>query len=201
MAAIGGAAFFLYSYMLTLQLHEFTVSNLTTLLMAVLVGACLGFLPHNFHPSSVIMGDTGAMLLGTVMAAGALVVTSSLELYEESFRFMNVLTYMPVLLPLAVMVLPMLDLVMAVARRTARGIALLPRSGPPPSQASGRWVLASPSSAAPVYVGGDRGLRGVSFNFIPWQWVVLSAGGGLTAAAVLTFTPRFRRLIRRKGAP
>ena len=71
--AVAGSAFFIYSYLLTLSINEFDASNLVTLLMAVLVGSCLGFLPHNFHPSKILMGDTGAMLLGLVMAAAAVV--------------------------------------------------------------------------------------------------------------------------------
>ncbi|GAB3845470.1 MraY family glycosyltransferase [Nesterenkonia populi] len=201
-AGIGGAAFFLYSYMLTLQLHEFTASNLTTLLMAVLVGSCLGFLPHNFHPSSVIMGDTGAMLLGTVMAAGALVVTASIELYEDSFRFMNVPAYMPMLLPLAVMILPMLDLVLAVIRRAARGASPF---SPDRGHLHHKLLDAGyshPQAVLLLYLwAAIVAFGGVSFNFFPWRWVVLGMGTALVAAAVLTFIPHFRSLMRMRGAP
>ena len=69
MIAIGGTAFFVYSYLLTKSASPTDVSNLATLVIAVLVGACLGFLPHNFHPARIFMGDSGSMLIGLLIAA------------------------------------------------------------------------------------------------------------------------------------
>ena len=40
-----------------------------SLLTAVLAGACLGFLPHNFYPARIFMGDSGSMLIGLTLAA------------------------------------------------------------------------------------------------------------------------------------
>ena len=37
----------------------------------VLAGACLGFLPHNFHPAKIFMGDSGSMLIGLMLAAAS----------------------------------------------------------------------------------------------------------------------------------
>ena len=64
---IGAAAFFLYYYTLTkrLGLDEQTDPALAS---AILAGVCLGFLPHNFHPARIFMGDTGSMLLGLLLA-------------------------------------------------------------------------------------------------------------------------------------
>ena len=64
---IGAAAFFLYYYTLTkkLGLDEQTGPALAS---AVLAGACIGFLPHNFYPARIFMGDTGSMLLGLLLA-------------------------------------------------------------------------------------------------------------------------------------
>ena len=39
------------------------------LIAFVLAGACLGFLPHNFHPARIFMGDSGSMLIGLMLAA------------------------------------------------------------------------------------------------------------------------------------
>ncbi|MDP4134169.1 MAG: MraY family glycosyltransferase [Bacillota bacterium] len=44
---------------------DFTIALLT----AALVGACFGFLPYNFNPASIFMGDTGSTFLGFVMAS------------------------------------------------------------------------------------------------------------------------------------
>lgn len=66
--AIGGTAFFLYTYSLTQQASPTDFSSLATMVTAILVGVCLGFLPHNFHPSHIFMGDSGSMVLGLVFA-------------------------------------------------------------------------------------------------------------------------------------
>lgn len=118
-AVIGGSAFFIYSYILTRTINAYDYSNLATLLTALLIGACLGFLPFNFHPARIFMGEVGAQLIGLLMATAAVAVTADLGALE-GFRFRNVPAYMPILLPLAVMLLPLLDLFMAVLRRTAR---------------------------------------------------------------------------------
>jgi len=119
-AVIGGSAFFIYSYLLTRTINQFDYSNLATLLMAVLVGSCLGFLPHNLNPARIFMGEVGAMVIGLLMATAAIAVTADLGALA-GFRFRNVPAYMPVLLPIAVMALPLADLALAVVRRTARG--------------------------------------------------------------------------------
>lgn len=118
-AVIGGSAFFLYSYVLTRTINAYDYSNLSTLLTALLIGACIGFLPFNFHPAKIFMGEVGAQIIGLLMATAAVAVTADLGALE-GFRFRNVPAYMPILLPLAVMLLPLLDLIMAVLRRTAR---------------------------------------------------------------------------------
>lgn len=118
-AVIGGSAFFLYSYVLTRTINAYDYSNMATMLMALLVGACAGFLPHNFQPARIFMGEVGALLIGLLMATAAVAVTADVGALA-GFRFRNVPAYMPILLPLAVMILPLLDLLMAVIRRTAR---------------------------------------------------------------------------------
>lgn len=205
-AAIGGSAFFLYSYLLTLSINEFDASNLVTLLMAVLIGSCLGFLPHNFHPSTIFMGDTGAMLLGLVMVSGALIVTGSLDLHEEAFRFRNVPAYMPVVLPLTVMILPLLDLFLAVLRRTAR------RASPfSPDRGHLHHKLidfgySHPQAVLLLYLwAGLFAFGSVSFNFLPWPVVLLGLALTLGAATVLSMGPwlrnRLQMLRRASSAP
>jgi len=119
-AAIGSSAFFLYCYMLARDVNQYDHSNLGALLMAVLLGSSLGFLVHNFNPAKIFMGETGAMVIGLVMSVAAIVVTTDIQALDR-FRFRNVPAYMPIMLPLAVILLPVLDLVLSVIRRTARG--------------------------------------------------------------------------------
>lgn len=90
------------------------------MLAAALAGACLGFLPHNFQPARIFMGDSGSMLIGLMLAAVSTSASGkmSLDLYgtQDLFALLS-----PVLVVLAVMFIPFLDLVMAVVRRTWAG--------------------------------------------------------------------------------
>ncbi|MBC7551040.1 MAG: undecaprenyl/decaprenyl-phosphate alpha-N-acetylglucosaminyl 1-phosphate transferase [Cellulomonas sp.] len=120
MIAIGGTAFFIYSYLLTREATVTDYSNLATLVIAVLVGACLGFLPHNFHPARIFMGDSGSMLIGLLIAAAAIVVTGQIDPAVVSNR-QTIPAFLPILLPIAVLVLPLLDMGLAVIRRVGAG--------------------------------------------------------------------------------
>ncbi|MFC7406311.1 MraY family glycosyltransferase [Georgenia alba] len=118
--AIGGGAFFLYSYLLTRTASPGDFSNVATAVIAALVGACIGFLPHNFHPARIFMGDSGAYLLGLTVAAAAIVVTGQID--PANVTTSQVLpAYVPILLPVAVLLLPLLDMTLAVVRRLRAG--------------------------------------------------------------------------------
>jgi UDP-GlcNAc:undecaprenyl-phosphate GlcNAc-1-phosphate transferase len=69
--AIAALAFFAFSYgvasgALTGGLAPDRITS-PTLIAAVLAGACLGFLPHNFNPARIFMGDSGSMLIGLML--------------------------------------------------------------------------------------------------------------------------------------
>ncbi len=54
---------------LVLALHTYSLQQYSLVLLPLaLAGACLGFLPYNLHPARIFMGDSGAMLLGYVLA-------------------------------------------------------------------------------------------------------------------------------------
>ncbi|SOD59450.1 UDP-GlcNAc:undecaprenyl-phosphate GlcNAc-1-phosphate transferase [Streptomyces zhaozhouensis] len=128
MVCVAALAFFLYTYRIWYG-YGIEAAAPATLFSAVLIGMCLGFLPHNVHPARIFMGDSGSMLLGLVLAAGAVSVTGQVDpdamrLFSGSER--NAVTetvpvYMPLLLPLTIIVLPFLDLVLAIVRRTWNG--------------------------------------------------------------------------------
>src|SRR4029077_17513222 len=65
--AIAADAFFLYANRLS-GAALLSPDNIGRLIAVIACGVCLGFLPHNFHPSKIIMGDAGAMLLGLLRA-------------------------------------------------------------------------------------------------------------------------------------
>ncbi|MCL2454014.1 MAG: undecaprenyl/decaprenyl-phosphate alpha-N-acetylglucosaminyl 1-phosphate transferase [Micrococcales bacterium] len=117
--AIGGVAFFVYTYMLTRQTSA-DYSNLAALVIAALVGACLGFLPHNLSPARIFMGDSGALMLGFTFTAAAIVVTGQIDPGTVTER-VSFPAIVPILLPVAVLILPLLDMAMAVVRRVGRG--------------------------------------------------------------------------------
>ena len=118
--AIGGSAFFIYSYWLARDASPESYANLASLVIAILVGACLGFLPHNFNPARIFMGDSGSMLIGLLLAASTIRVTGQVDpaLIGQERAFA---TFMPIILPIAVMFLPLLDLGLAVVRRLRAG--------------------------------------------------------------------------------
>lgn len=79
------------------------------LVLAALAGGCLGFIPYNLNPAKIFMGDTGALLLGYVLAT-----VSILGL----FKFYAVMTF---LVPILALALPLFDTLFAIVRRVLRG--------------------------------------------------------------------------------
>ncbi|MEU7894649.1 MraY family glycosyltransferase [Nonomuraea sp. NPDC049152] len=117
---IAAAATWVYAIFLDQSIEQNRI-NTTAAITAILIGMCLGFLPHNFHPARIFMGDTGAMLLGLVLASSLITVTPvDADVIQGMNRFGAL---MPILLPAAVMVLPLIDLISAVIRRTSMGLS------------------------------------------------------------------------------
>ncbi|MFD2674072.1 glycosyltransferase family 4 protein [Gulosibacter bifidus] len=118
-AIIANGVFLLYSYLLTdsLSSSRFT---LAALLSALVVGMCLGFLPWNWNPSKMFMGDGGALLVGLLMATSTIAVTGEVD---PSLVGRDALApaFLPLLLPFAVLVVPLLDFTLAVVRRLSAG--------------------------------------------------------------------------------
>ena len=86
----------------------------------VLAGACLGFLPHNFHPARVFMGDSGSMLVGLMLAAAS--TTAAGPISQSAYGARDVFALLsPFLLVVAVVFVPALDMLLAIVRRTRAG--------------------------------------------------------------------------------
>jgi UDP-GlcNAc:undecaprenyl-phosphate GlcNAc-1-phosphate transferase len=90
-----------------------------TLIAALIAGACLGFLPHNFQPARIFMGDSGAMLIGVMLAAAS--TSASGKLPPVSGATDALALFSPLLVVAAVLFVPLLDLLLAVVRRTRAG--------------------------------------------------------------------------------
>ncbi|MGH3911103.1 MAG: glycosyltransferase family 4 protein [Pseudonocardiaceae bacterium] len=98
-----------------------SVSAYPPMLIAALVaGACLGFLPHNFQPARIFMGDSGAMLIGLMLAAASTSASGRVDF--TNYGATDVLAlFSPLLVVAAVLFVPLLDLLLAVVRRTRAG--------------------------------------------------------------------------------
>ncbi|MEN8650901.1 MraY family glycosyltransferase [Streptomyces sp. 21So2-11] len=128
MVCIASAAFFMYAYRIWYG-YGIEEAAPATLFAAILMGMCLGFLPHNMHPARIFMGDSGSMLIGLVLAAGAISVTGqvdpdALKLFTGGTREAThamLPVFIPLLLPLTITAIPIADLLLAVVRRTWQG--------------------------------------------------------------------------------
>jgi UDP-GlcNAc:undecaprenyl-phosphate/decaprenyl-phosphate GlcNAc-1-phosphate transferase len=97
------------------------VASAPALITAVLAGACLGFLPHNFSPARIFMGDSGSMLVGLMLAAAAVSATGQADPQTFDSAATLLPLALPLLVPIAILFIPFIDLVMAVVRRSLRG--------------------------------------------------------------------------------
>jgi UDP-GlcNAc:undecaprenyl-phosphate/decaprenyl-phosphate GlcNAc-1-phosphate transferase len=123
--AIAALAYLVYSYTLTNSVGM-PSESVPAVASAVLCGICIGFLPHNFHPARIFMGDTGAMLLGLLLAYGPISSLASLDQnllsnYSHLHPVDRFPTILPLLLPVAILLIPYADLLLAVIRRTLAG--------------------------------------------------------------------------------
>ncbi|MER7009990.1 MraY family glycosyltransferase [Saccharopolyspora sp. NPDC000359] len=90
------------------------------LIAAAIAGACLGFLPHNFQPARLFMGDSGSMLIGLMLATAS--TSASGRMFNPDVDSADTIALLsPLLVVAAVLFVPMLDLIMAVVRRTKAG--------------------------------------------------------------------------------
>ncbi|WP_369253598.1 glycosyltransferase family 4 protein [Geodermatophilus amargosae] len=119
-SAIAALAFFAYSYNLSSVGYD-EVASAPALLTAVLAGACLGFLPHNFSPARIFMGDSGSMLVGLMLSAAAVSATGRVDAQSFDSAASLLPLALPLLVPVAVLFIPFVDLLLAVVRRTRRG--------------------------------------------------------------------------------
>jgi UDP-GlcNAc:undecaprenyl-phosphate/decaprenyl-phosphate GlcNAc-1-phosphate transferase len=120
--AIGAGAFFLYSLKLS-DLDLLREPNIGPLMAIVAVGLCIGFLPHNFNPARIFMGDSGALLLGTLMAVSTSVVGGRADT-DQRFIGQTYFFLAPLVLPLLILGVPVLDLGLSIVRRATKRRAL-----------------------------------------------------------------------------
>ncbi len=116
--AIAAGAFFLYSQQL-IDAGLLADNNVGPLIALVALGCCLGFLPHNFHPARIFMGDSGALFLGLLMAAATMTTGGRVV---DQFSGQTYFFFAPMIIPFVLLGVPILDAVWSILRRARRGI-------------------------------------------------------------------------------
>ena len=119
---IAAISFFVYYYLLAKVVH-LSAEAAPALAAILLAGACLGFLSHNFYPARIFMGDTGSMLLGLLLAYVPISAINSLDYTSLNYKANRYAEILPLLLPAAVLVIPYVDMLRAVVRRTRAGLS------------------------------------------------------------------------------
>jgi UDP-GlcNAc:undecaprenyl-phosphate/decaprenyl-phosphate GlcNAc-1-phosphate transferase len=197
-AVIANGTFFVYTY-LQQSLHNLSYFNLAALVSAVLIGICLGFLPVNFHPAKMFMGDSGALLVGLLMAVSAINVTGEIDPTQVAAGRIDhsslIVAYIPILLPFAILIIPLLDFGLAILRRL--------RAGKSPFSADRKHLHHrlldmghSHLHAVLIFYAwtlvASVGL--LMFLFVsPWWWVAIFMGIALVVTSAFTLAPLSRR--------
>lgn len=186
--AIAALTFFVYAYGVSFTYNPPNVFSVATFVCAALAGCCVGFLPHNFFPARLFMGDSGALLLGLLLAAATISMTSVDPAQVAGEGRSNVaLAWLPLLLPMAILSLPLLDIVLAVVRRTRAGM----RPWHPDAHHLHHRMLAMGhshrASVLLLYLWAATISVGVLLiAFVDGWWPLVAVGAAVLLAVVLT---------------
>lgn len=186
---IAAVTFFVYGY-------RTDASVLSLLIMAIAAGAGVGFLRHNFQPAKIFMGDSGAYLLGLLLASATV---SGISRTTEPQLVDVAGFFVPVLLPVIALAIPLADATFAVARRMRKGGAVFH----PDKQHIHHWLLdmagSHRSAVLIMYLWSSLLAAAVLVLALGpgWPWRI-AAGGILSVlvGSVLTL-PRMMRRGRR----
>jgi UDP-GlcNAc:undecaprenyl-phosphate/decaprenyl-phosphate GlcNAc-1-phosphate transferase len=163
------------------------------LIAAVLAGACLGFLPHNFNPARIFMGDSGSMLIGLLLAAATTSASGKISIIGAGPKDVLAL-FAPLIVLAAVVFVPLLDLLMAVVRRTRKGLSPF---SPDKMHLHHRLLEIGHSQRRAVLLiylwAGVLAFGAVALALIDDPFIVLWAVGiGLVVAVLASAIPRVR---------
>jgi len=163
------------------------------LIAAVLAGACLGFLPHNFNPARIFMGDSGSMLIGVLLAAATTSASGKISIIGADGKDVLAL-FAPLIVLAAVVFVPLLDLLMAVVRRTRKGLSPF---APDKMHLHHRLLEIGHSQRRAVLLiylwAGVLAFGAVALALIDDPFIVLWAVGiGLLVAVLASAIPRVR---------
>ena len=193
---IGALAVGTFAISLILQYGNDPSYYSPALIAAVLGGACVGFLPHNFNPARIFMGDSGSMLIGVLLAAATISASGKIPVVVDSPRY-YLASLAPLIVFAAVLFVPVLDLAMAVVRRTRAGMSPF---SPDKMHLHHRLLEIGHSQRRAVLLiylwAGVLAFGAVALTFITDAVVVLwTVGFGLLLAALASAIPRMRHRV------
>jgi UDP-GlcNAc:undecaprenyl-phosphate GlcNAc-1-phosphate transferase len=193
---IGALAVGTFAISLILQYGNDPSYYSPALIAAVLGGACVGFLPHNFNPARIFMGDSGSMLIGVLLAAATTSASGKIPVVVESPRY-YLASLAPLIVFAAVLFVPVLDLAMAVVRRTRAGMSPF---SPDKMHLHHRLLEIGHSQRRAVLLiylwAAVLAFGAVALTFITDPVVVLwTVGFGLLLAALASAVPRMRHRV------
>ena len=193
---IGALAVGTFAISLILQYGNDPSYYSPALIAAVLGGACVGFLPHNFNPARIFMGDSGSMLIGVLLAAATTSASGKIPVVVDSPRY-YLASLAPLIVLAAVLFVPVLDLAMAVVRRTRAGMSPF---SPDKMHLHHRLLEIGHSQRRAVLLiylwAGVLAFGAVALTFIADAVVVLwTVGFGLLLAALASAVPRMRHRV------
>jgi UDP-GlcNAc:undecaprenyl-phosphate GlcNAc-1-phosphate transferase len=120
--AIAAGSFFLYGHKLaTVGVEVIGPDNPSPLISVIIAGVCLGFLPWNFNPARIFMGDGGALMLGGLMAASTMLVGGQTS---QTFSGQVYFFFAPLFIPFFVMGVPIIDTAFAIIRRARKRVGV-----------------------------------------------------------------------------
>jgi UDP-GlcNAc:undecaprenyl-phosphate GlcNAc-1-phosphate transferase len=199
---IGAAAFFSFSVLL-IFVNGQAIFTTAAMLTAALTGACLGFLPHNFWPARIFMGDSGSMFVGLMLSAAATTATTTAD--PQGFSqadFGPVALLLPLVVPIAILALPFVDLLLAVFRRTRRGRSPF---SPDKLHLHHRLLEMGHSHRRAVLLlyfwSALVAFAGVGLSFQHGLWPVVWTLSGFAAVGILASVLPLRRTRPDAGAP
>lgn len=197
-AALAALAILLFSVGVMIDSGGDAPSYPPAMIAAALFGACVGFLPHNFQPARIFMGDSGSMLLGLSLAAAS--TSASGRISANAYGATDIFTLLlPLLLAIAVMFVPMLDLLLAVVRRTRAGVHPFTADK---MHLHHRLLQLGHSQRRVVVViylwVGVLGLSAAASTLLPPTLVAPLFGAGLLSALVFTVVPRIVPRLRER---
>ncbi|MGB5953439.1 MAG: MraY family glycosyltransferase [Ornithinimicrobium sp.] len=194
---VSAGAFFGWTYLVSRAFDPPNVFSTATFITAALMGCCLGFLPHNVHPARLFMGDAGSLLLGLLLSAATISMTGSVDPNSSVATTSTITAFLlPVLLPVAIMALPILDMGLAVVRRMRRGQVPWKPDAHHIHHQMLRIGHSHRRAVALLYLWSALiAVGAVSFAYVPVWASLIGIVAVLAVAVSLTWRPRSRRSV------